>query len=461
MIALPVMLVWLVVMLILMNQGPKELDYKDLFKDVSTLEIREDLFRTSVSSRGTSPAFDDALYINPHHQFDTSLTNDPIKILVLGDSYTYGWGLLDSSRRWVEQLERGFKDEGFSQVEFTVLATPGASVFSYASWAEKVPGSGLFDYVIVASVENDFVPAPFEISRFENLKPIVSDNYKVEQFEANNPNESLIDPSIDKIRKTARQALWVPLYGIDTSSHKNLDKVGQRFEANGFTKIPMFSAKKALDAAPTRNFYAVSRIDHHPNEALNYLYTKDLLSFFSNLLGAPSGSSKATPLPAVSSVLPATAEVVYEKSAIPSEFSLSFYKKSIVCTEIAKQGVSVSCENSKPTYKSSPSSDPTPWQDLPCLPMKSPFAPVFFSNPSTTSLKITMDSNNQDLSLVSLFYDEAAFLGYKPVGLLKDGAQLTLPKGAAGFAVVDFTKSCSASEYATIDDFTLSVSSLP
>ena len=75
------------------------------------------------------------------------------RVLALGDSYTYGWGVA-IGETWPKQIERRLRAAGFD-VEVADLGSPGAGPKDYADLAEKaVPLLGP-DLVIVAMVQAD------------------------------------------------------------------------------------------------------------------------------------------------------------------------------------------------------------------------------------------------------------------------------------------------------------------
>lgn len=79
-----------------------------------------------------------SVYINSIGIRDRELPKergDVIRVLAIGDSYTYGWGL-DSENTWVRLLENTLREAGYN-VEILNLGKPGAGPPFYAELAEK------------------------------------------------------------------------------------------------------------------------------------------------------------------------------------------------------------------------------------------------------------------------------------------------------------------------------------
>ncbi len=80
-------------------------------------------------------------------------TRGDIRVVVLGDSYTYGWGV-DLQDTWVKRLEARFREQG-RNIEFLNLGRPGACPKDYAMLAERALPLLKPDLVIVAALQID------------------------------------------------------------------------------------------------------------------------------------------------------------------------------------------------------------------------------------------------------------------------------------------------------------------
>lgn len=79
--------------------------------------------------------------------------------LLLGDSYTFGWGLSNIDARWSAQLALTLGERH----DIDAYALPGASLYTYATWARGMAARGnVYDTVIIGFSENDAHPGPLE-----------------------------------------------------------------------------------------------------------------------------------------------------------------------------------------------------------------------------------------------------------------------------------------------------------
>ncbi len=75
------------------------------------------------------------------------------RVVVLGDSFTYGWGV-NLEDTWVKRLEARFREEG-RDIEILNLGRPGACPKDYAILAEKAVPVLKPDLVLVAALQMD------------------------------------------------------------------------------------------------------------------------------------------------------------------------------------------------------------------------------------------------------------------------------------------------------------------
>ncbi len=87
----------------------------------------------------------------------SSLRKDSFKIAVLGDSFTYGWGV-ELEQCWLKVLEKNLQQAGFN-VEMINLGKPGGDPASYAETAEKAIPILMPDMVLVCMLQADDLAA--------------------------------------------------------------------------------------------------------------------------------------------------------------------------------------------------------------------------------------------------------------------------------------------------------------
>ena len=97
------------------------------------------------------------------HEISLNKSKDTIRIIAIGDSFTYGWGhnIEDS---WVKILERKL-NENRTNVEIFNLGMPGAGPVQYSKIAEKSVPLLKPDLVIIAILQGD------DIMQLESLPP--------------------------------------------------------------------------------------------------------------------------------------------------------------------------------------------------------------------------------------------------------------------------------------------------
>ncbi len=78
---------------------------------------------------------------------------DSFRIAVIGDSFTYGWGV-DIEDVWVKRVERSLREAGFD-VKVINMGRPGAGSVSYAELAEESLSLIKPDLVVIALLHND------------------------------------------------------------------------------------------------------------------------------------------------------------------------------------------------------------------------------------------------------------------------------------------------------------------
>ncbi len=96
------------------------------------------------------------------HELSLAKT-DKYRILAIGDSFTYGWGV-DIEESWPKQLEKDLQNLGLN-VEVINLGKPGQGPSFYAAIAERAVPLLKPDLVVVGMLQDDFMDAAPEGAR--------------------------------------------------------------------------------------------------------------------------------------------------------------------------------------------------------------------------------------------------------------------------------------------------------
>lgn len=115
------------------------------------------------------------------------------RIAVIGDSYTYGWGV-ESEQTWVRLVEDKLRAEGYD-VELINLGKPGSGPPFYAELAEKAIPVLHPDLVIVAMLQGNDLgaagpepPPPFQTTMLDRLRVLFPNTIRVLQDMRRNRN---------------------------------------------------------------------------------------------------------------------------------------------------------------------------------------------------------------------------------------------------------------------------------
>lgn len=249
-----------------------------------------------------------------------------LRILVLGDSYTYGWALADPDARWPVRLELEIEAElGPGTVEVVSMAVPGASTYLQAEWIEDLIDGrdlslhgvatedrgrldGVFDAVVIGFVNNDRVaPVPMDDETYRG----------VIEYTKVNPNQQELESALATIHRYAgnSQLLWAPLeaqYLANQNYATVNERNGELFAGAGFTKIPMVETTEVAKTYPMKKLL-VTVSDEHPGERLTSAYARDTAAELLRKLPArriaeAREDGRGVTRPIVSGVLPAWAK---------------------------------------------------------------------------------------------------------------------------------------------------------
>lgn len=289
-----------------------------------------------------------------------------LRILVLGDSFTYGWALADPDARWPVRLEAAIEAElGAGTVEVVAMAKPGASTYLQATWlkalmagedlseygvaTEDLPRlDGKFDAVLLGFVNNDRLDDEAEMEPEEHRAIL--------EYEVENPNQRELEAALATIKQYAggKPLMWAPLEA-QYLENPRYARVNERndalFAAAGFEKIPMTETTKIATNHPFGTLL-VTVGDEHPGEALTAAYARDaaaalLAKLPTKRIEAARKDGRSTTRPSVAGVLPVWATLHEADGKYRVTFARSAWEEQ-ECYPLDLRGeAAVNCETGK------------------------------------------------------------------------------------------------------------------
>jgi len=288
-----------------------------------------------------------------------------LRILVLGDSYTYGWALADPDARWPVQLEAAIEAElGAGTVEVVAVAKPGASTYLQATWLKALMAgedlseygvatedlarlAGKFDAVLLGFVNND---------RLADVPMGPEKQRAILEYEVDNPNQRELEAALATIKQYAgeKPLMWAPLEA-QYLENPRYARVNERndalFARAGFEKIPMTETTKIATNHPI-DALLVTVGDEHPGEVLTAAYARDaaaalLAKLPTERIAAAREDGRSTTRPSVAGVLPVWATLHEADGKYRVSFARSAWEGQ-ECHPLDLRGdVEVRCEAGK------------------------------------------------------------------------------------------------------------------
>jgi hypothetical protein len=310
--------------------------------DAPPLWIRENVYNNLSMTQhfGTDRFFDSEYYHKELYE------EDVLRVLAVGDSYTYGVGLLDPTASWHSRLEAELDKQLTRPVEVIPLSIYGASLMDQSEWlSDKLVATLRPDLIIVAHVGNDIYPSGNErmvcggspcripeisnpatfagclngerflaawflqrqlhrvfpyvaekaLTRYCQTKIIQDADYDYSEsgpFESN-PFLPLVMRGIDRFGEVDKSVPVMSVLLQDTQQGGNRPR--QQFETElvkrGLTYAEMVATEQLLETTEEGELWA-NPADSHPGSRLTAAYVTDIISsirkHFSQLLKDPS-----------------------------------------------------------------------------------------------------------------------------------------------------------------------------
>ena len=376
---------------------------------------------------------------------------DRIRILVFGDSFTYGQGLTDLDARWVKQLQDMLnKQFGPGTFEVVTLARQGANMTTYGDWVRRLRSGnvgaflseitdaydngqravdvarlqGPFDMMILGFVENDYLATENDpyIPKEQLVEVPVEQWTDMSWGKLPNPNEQFFLQALQDVRDFAEPAPFalLPLTPFDVDAHPAYHNFP--LVKNTGVTVASNQSQRALDKKYGFGKIGVTPVDTHPGPAWQHAIAEDALRAV--LAAVPQSRISAVqakeqpPTALLSNYLPTslrvqtdtdTATVSYagtenaEHPCGPARFSLDRFS-----------------ECNPPRFVVA--GRDLPPQHVGCALVGAPYVQVMFDPIHNGSrIEFELVSAGTDLRAYTIGYDQDGFYALEDLGLLETG----------------------------------------
>lgn len=123
---------------------------------------------------------------------------DTYRILVIGDSYTFGWGV-NKSNRYTELLENRLNNYHNRDYQIINAGIPGWGMKDYYTFLEERGTSYHPDMVIIGVVGNDFIPHSKQTEIQNESQNQIENTYETSNMGQIRYHELVVDVMLDKL----------------------------------------------------------------------------------------------------------------------------------------------------------------------------------------------------------------------------------------------------------------------
>lgn len=470
----PIMGVWLIAAIFVLRGRETRDATVEITRAVTTASDawwREDIYYHRINDRRMTlvqqPQTGEVAYENPER----------VRVLLIGDSFTYGTGLRDMDRRLGVVLE-AMLDEATAEgtFEVVVIAYPGASTFTQASWLRKIrdttslpvsPNTNVlgnnrigngeklrepFDVVVVGYVLNDIfagwgdsdieIPEDYhvEVRRTHGETSVLEryvDMYQdADEQGGNTPNDPYYPLAVRELRSFVgdKPALVMPL-GIVEADRGAVDRSMDTFQKAGFTVVNEEASDSVRETTSAQQLM-VTAVDMHPGTVLLQAYATDMSEAI--LASIPSAriaeaelrAEKSRP-PLISNYLPLELSINERGTETEIAFDGKFEVEQR-CEPYGLQGMPrLTCEGGVTAMYGA---DGTEWtmQYAPCVPLGRTFAQVMLHTGNLERIEVQL-LRGETVQLYSIEYTPSGEELFFNLGTLATGKSIQL-RGQNGSA---------------------------
>lgn len=439
---------------------------------------REDLYRSGLNQSRLQPVF------RPQTAAVEHTNQNRIRVIVLGDSYTYPTGLVDLSAHWPTLLEERLNAETApGSFEVVSVAASGASTYTLARWADDIQNyspsaSGAnksviderfaekFDVLLVGAVSNDRFPGGYdpEIPEFlrgaaakigyedsSKFRYVESGAMKYLYFGEEDPNNDLYPYALEHLRSSFKdsKAFWIPLTYLETERGIQLrDK--DLYESSGFISMQTENVEDLL-ASYSIEELMVTGVDPHPGTALLRAYAEDAAaSILDNIeperLELAKNTAGRAKRDAVSFYAPASGSLTV-KSEDGSRGKIVYTHSGSIepCTVFSHNNATTACVGEKMIFKLPKQRNTAGGgfveaaaQYAPCVSLGRPHAVLTLAYPiADISASLKSSAGNAPIDVYAISYDDEGFEVITGLVSLAPGGSkdLDIPMGTKALAL--------------------------
>jgi len=357
--------------------------------------------------------------------------DDAFRVLVVGDSYSYGYGSPDLDVRWPTQLEIELERRlGPGRVRVDLLVKPGAASIDQADWlaAYREP----YDALVVGYTWNDVFPgepvrAAWDASACPQTagdgpgrlnEDKVGFDCTVERLQGGNLDEvpaayageegRALAEALDRIVAAADGRPVLALQLLTSQKEHDLQQASPLFARAGADEIdprPVLDLIASAGSGPERLDLMVDPGDPHPSMVLARAYARLVADALEPLAGGRRGGPVNRPL--VSNHLPHTMRT----AVLDGRWRLDLYPSELETVAYHEDGTRLS-----PQY-------------VPCMVIGAPHARIMFDPFTARDLTVTVTDAGQELDLWTAGYDTDGRPVSRRVGPVREGEPVAVRTG--------------------------------
>jgi lysophospholipase L1-like esterase len=132
--------------------------------------------------------------------FNKTPSDDTYRILIIGDSYTFGWGVSESNR-YTEILEKRLNQNHRKNYQIINAGIPGWGIKDYYTFLKRRGLSYQPDMIVIGLVGNDFIPHSDHTKIQREAKREIEEKYNRSKTSRTKYHRLVVDRMIKKLQR--------------------------------------------------------------------------------------------------------------------------------------------------------------------------------------------------------------------------------------------------------------------